>query len=146
MRRTGFLAPTIVALAFLTGAADPTPSTPSSVRTPAPIEEDWKRDGAPHPVRWRLGCRVLQLREWIRVDCPGEPVRIAVIAGARDDVRFGRGWVAFPLRRGERRVIQLWHGDQNPEEFHQGARLKGSPRLVSTYWLDGAAQPVVTIQ
>ncbi len=140
MRRIGWLAPTLIALAFVSGAAGDVPAARSAM----PTEDEWKKDGAEQPMRWKLGCTTKRLREWVRVSCPGEPVRSAVIAGARDDVQFGRGWVVFPLRKGERRVIQLWLGDASHDTPYVPA--KGEVRLISSYWLEGQAEPTITLQ
>ena len=93
--------------------------------------------------------------------CPGSPVRIAVIDGDRADVTFSKGlgsafgetgkpqapktgaMVAFPLRRGTRRAIQIW---STIEEIAHDQVDHGEVRLISAYWLDDDARPVVTIQ
>lgn len=145
------------------GAGAPTPfeaaPIPSTSSAP-PNAAEWDK-ATPIALKWSFGCHARLSREWVRVWCPGPPVRVAVIDGDRSDVVFttelasaldesGKpqtrttgAMVAFPLRRGARRAIQIW---STVEEVAPGKTGRGDVRLISAYWLEDEPRPVVTIQ
>ena len=125
--------------------ATPVPATSS----PTPVATEWNT-ATSIALKWSFGCSAQLKREWVRVSCPGAPVRLAVIDGDRSDVTFvaeptprASSTVIFPLRRGERRAIQLW---SIVEDETLDVRDRGTVRLVAAYWLEDEARPVLTIQ
>ncbi len=146
-----------------TGVSDPSsleaPPIPST-ETPKPTTAEWEI-APPIALKWTMGCHAQMTREWIRVWCPGSPVRVAVIDGDRNDVVFSTGlapahdetgtpktrragvMVAFPLRRGMRTAMQLW---TTVEDVEPDEKDHGIVRLVSAYWLEDEPRPMVTIQ
>jgi hypothetical protein len=142
---------------------------PGSDVTPLPKPADW---GQGHPVsllRSPKPCKATRLHEWLRVVChPLVTYGIALVSGDRKDVYFwinqqhfasdqerdnawwmgeldSKKWsaeVIFPLRRGDRRLIQITgssgesigYGDSSPVRF-----------FLSEHWLDDETGPVVSI-
>lgn len=98
------------------------------------------------------GCRVEQLREWLRVRCEGMRVsgitQLGGAPGARyaiepagDDRIPGGGEIVVPVRRGDRRVFLLWTFD----EGYDGPLTVVPGVVMQEYWLAGAAAPVVVL-
>lgn len=124
-----------------------------------PTAEEWK--AAPEVQPTRRGprgakCHVWRVREWVRVSCPDlVTASIAMLGGTTegmafwiDPVREGQdgklpagGEVMFPVRPGDRRVVQfLSFGPGYEGPFTQLPAL-----VVQESWLEGAAAPVLLL-
>ncbi len=93
-------------------------------------------------------CTAYRVREWLKVRCLGtKPHAMVVLGGDAAEVSFWidkddrrGGEVQFPLRRGDRRVVQIWTGGVDAAGV-----FKAKPQLViQEYWLEGRAAPTVT--
>jgi hypothetical protein len=119
-------------------------------RSPTPKPAEWTAAPRVRPTRLgpaAAGCRAYLVREWMRVRCPGEIFALSLLGGDVEGVAFWidpatkEGEVLFPLRRGDRRVVQLWKAGRD-------ARGGFSPEpavVLQEHWLSGASSPVVTI-
>jgi hypothetical protein len=93
-------------------------------------------------------CTAFRVREWLKVRCIGtRPHAMVVLGGDAAEVSFWidnderrGGEVQFPLRRGDRRVVQIWTGGVD------GAGVfDPKPALViQEHWLEDRAAPTVT--
>jgi hypothetical protein len=140
------------------GARDVESAPPPVAKTPRPTDwsdaEDLLAHGS-HP------CSAVLKNEWVKVTCP-DMASIALLGGTIDGVaidvktedqkvensefsqRRHTGVAIFPLRRGDRRVLQFnafrqgfqggYGGEASPDEQAQGVTL-------SELWLDGDKGP-----
>jgi hypothetical protein len=95
------------------------------------------------------GCSARRVREWLRVRCPVKTFAISLLGGSNEGLAFwigpeaeGQfGEVQFPLRRGDRRVIQLWGTKTGPAGVGEVV-----PSLVlQEQWVEGEAAPMVSV-
>ena len=130
-------------------------------KTAVPKAEEWKNAeplalARPHPL-----CHAERLREWVRVSCksPGEfdiYWGARIVGGSHKDVsiadrpsdpkeKLGPGCdVMFPVRRGDRRLIELalfvpcqeWRCYTVEEDVGL---------MISELWLDDEAAPTITV-
>ena len=123
---------------------------PSEASKPPKVTE-W-----PHALRVSLsrkgplaaGCHALLVREWLRLRCDGRVFALSLLAGKPEGIAFWIGGehdapfgeLLMPLRRGDRRVFQLWA----PGEDASFAFAPKPALVVQESWLDGDAAPVVT--
>jgi hypothetical protein len=132
-------------------------STLPAEPSPPPKLEDWKlAKEVDLASALPEGCSARLLREWLKVRCDGpSPAGGAVLSGPSKDVAFfahvdvtefgGIGGNAFvevimPLRRGERRIVQLTRQTGSPYEGFVGQ----APMLVlSQRWLKTDSGPLV---
>jgi hypothetical protein len=147
-------------------AAAATPAGPDFAEAPflaekskKPTAEEWK--GAPEVQPTRRGprgakCHVWRVREWVRVSCPDlVTASVAMLGGTTegmafwiDPVREGQdgklpagGEVMFPVRPGDRRVVQfLSFGPGYEGPFTQLPAL-----VVQESWVEGATAPVLLL-
>lgn len=157
-------------------AAQPAPSTAAAATAPAadekpidfepipPPPEKLKVPGASEwqsatPVRFTARgpraakCRMLRVREWLKVRCEGQTTAIGLMGGAPDGAFYWlpqakegepappNAEVMFPMKPGDRRVFEL---------FSYGPAYGGSmisPGLVlQEHWIAGEPAPVVVIR
>lgn len=128
---------------------------PGPEATPKPSAKEWK--AAPRVSLARplpSFCEARLVREWLRIRCsPAEGLAAgaAVLSGDGADVGFfmtrsGKyGWdstteVVMPLRRGDRRIVQLTRTNSG----HEGIFSQDPLLLVSAEWLDEKGGPIVT--
>lgn len=130
--RPSLLAAAFVAALTTPGRATPPEPLPSLALAAIPAE----KSARPTPAEWRQArpvalvyagprasrCGAFLLREWLKVRCTGGTVSaVTQLGGERDGVTFwidppadraanipGDADVQLPLRRGDRRVLQLW--------------------------------------
>lgn len=126
---------------------------PGEEASKAPTAAEWLAAAPVKLTRQSPGassCTAIRVREWLRVRCATPTFAISLLGGNIDGLSFwiggeaeGRfGEVQLPLRRGDRRVVQLW-----------ATRVDGSgsatvePALVlQELWAPGDASPTVTVQ
>jgi hypothetical protein len=95
------------------------------------------------------GCVASRVREWLRVRCPQRTFAISLLGGSNEGLSFwigpedkGRpGEVQFPLRRGDRRVLQLWTDGKAAD----GSAMPEPSLVVQEQWLEGQAAPTVSV-
>lgn len=136
-------------------AIDFVPIPAAEEKPKVPGFADWQTAA---PVRFTRrgprakGCRMLRVREWVKVRCEGQATAIALMGGKTDGAFL---WmpqakesepaptsaeVMFPLKPGDRRVFEL---------FSYGPAYGGSmisPGLVlQEHWVAGEPAPVIEI-
>ena len=93
-------------------ADDPPPDD----RTPRPTREEWKAADEVALARAHPTFTARRVREWLRIGCDvwSNLAAMDLLAGPREGVSFEArdGWereqaVIFPVRRGDRRVLQI---------------------------------------
>ncbi|AUX32956.1 MULTISPECIES: hypothetical protein [Sorangium] len=132
--------------------AEPFPAEPSKQPTAA----EWK--AAPRVRLSRTGpaaagCRAYRMREWLRIRCPELTVSaISLLGGKTEGVAFWidpprggselprGGEVMFPIRRGDRRVIQILTFGPG----YDGPFTLLPAIVVQEQWLDDEPAPTVT--
>lgn len=93
-------------------------------------------------------CRAQLVREWLRVRCEGQVFAISLIGGSPEGVAFWIGGTAAepfgeiltPVRRGDRRVFQLW----SPGKDAAGMFVPKPMLVVQEQWIEGQKSPIVT--
>ncbi|WP_437663469.1 hypothetical protein [Sorangium sp. So ce1182] len=132
--------------------AEPFPAEPSKQPTAA----EWK--AAPRVRLSRTGpaaagCRAYRTREWLRIRCPELTVSaISLLGGKTEGVAFWidpprggselprGGEVMFPIRRGDRRVVQILTFGPG----YDGPFTLLPAIVVQEQWLDDEPAPTVT--
>lgn len=119
--------------------------------TPIPKADEWT-----HAERMELtrtgplaeGCRTYRVREWLRIRCPVKTFALSLLGGDVQGVAFwigpaseGQpGEVLFPVRRGDRRIVQLW----GPEVDAKGIFTPKATLIIQEQWVPGMAAPIVS--
>jgi hypothetical protein len=93
-------------------------------------------------------CNAIRVREWLRIRCASKTFAISLLGGSNEGLAFwigpeadGQpGEVQFPLRRGDRRVVQFWAAGKDAEGGFQAKPLL----VVQEQWVEGEAAPIVT--
>jgi hypothetical protein len=156
LRRLG-----LAAFVAVAAASDPvaTPAAPPAAlgadlpteKSPVPSYAEWQ---SATPVKLSRtspaasGCVATRVREWMRVRCPQKTFAISLLGGSNEGLSFwigpddkGQpGEVQFPLRRGDRRVVQLWTEGKAAD----GSVVPEPSVVLQEQWLDGEAAPTVT--
>jgi hypothetical protein len=126
-------------------------SPPPDARTSAPSPAAWEGAQQVHLERpLPENCQARLQAEWLRIRCRTRETRIpangAVLSGDTDGVDFllsraegGIADVVMPLRRGDRRTVQLLRSNGGSE----GVIGQELMLLVSVDWLDRGAGPTV---
>ncbi len=128
--------------------ADP----PGPEKSPVPTSKEWL---VATPLALSrvspaaAGCVATRVREWVRVRCAGKTFAISLLGGSNEGLSFwigpeerGQpGEVQFPVRRGDRRVVQLWAYGTDAE-----GGVVPSPWLVlQEQWVEGESAPTITV-
>lgn len=126
-------------------------------RTPVPKKADWA--SAPQVAidralpeslfRSREGqlsdCEARRLREWIQIDC--RSIGSAILIGGNIDgvSLMGDSDAIFPMRRGERRVIELLETSETVDlhSLEVIAREVSPKVMISAQWIAGDARPTL---
>ncbi|XXY50049.1 hypothetical protein WME91_02720 [Sorangium sp. So ce269] len=132
--------------------AEPFPAEPSRQPTAA----EWKAASRVRLSRTgpaAAGCRAYRTREWLRIRCPELTVSaISLLGGKTEGVAFWidpprggselprGGEVMFPIRRGDRRVIQILTFGPG----YDGPFTLLPAIVVQEQWLDDEPAPTVT--
>ncbi len=93
-------------------------------------------------------CRAHLVREWLRVRCEGQVFAISLVGGSPEGVAFWIGGTAAepfgeiltPVRRGDRRMFQLWA----PGQDAAGMFVPKPMLVVQEQWVEGQKSPIVT--
>lgn len=125
---------------------------PGPESSPAPTAKEWV-DASPVKLTRTSpaasGCSARRVREWLRVRCPGKTFALSLLGGSNEGLAFwigpeAEGWfgeVQFPLRRGDRRVIQFWGTKTDPA----GVGELAPTLVVQEQWVEGEAAPMVSV-
>jgi len=124
-------------------------------KSPRPGFYDWKKEGQPlalSPGSYAPGCKVLRIREWVRIRCDTTLAQVALVGGNHEGVLLNLdpvtedwqffpdgGEIVFPVRRGDRRVFELL----GVEWGYKGANTATSFLVISESWLPGDAAPEI---
>jgi hypothetical protein len=148
------------------GAVDAGPPAPSwsaepfpDKRSPLPKKDAWAAAPlvtldrtAPDALfssreRDSVPCEARRLQEWIRIRCPWwRDGGIMLIGGNADGFSVvGDGTAFFPVRRGDRRVIEVYDADTrvNAHTTEPIARKPLGGIVVSEQWLAGDERPTL---
>ncbi|WP_437680734.1 hypothetical protein [Sorangium sp. So ce131] len=131
---------------------------PAAERTARPSAAEWA-DAEPVLLARSTtpaACKARRRREWLRLDCAapalavvktlgssagGEPVRVDAPRGGDTDGGFPGGVsLVFPVRRGDRRVIEIL----SAEVGYRGASGLVPSVVISEQWIDGDPGPLVS--
>jgi hypothetical protein len=93
-------------------------------------------------------CQAQLVREWMRVRCAGQVFAISLLGGSPEGVAFWIGGSAeepfgeilTPVRRGDRRVFQLWA----PSKDAAGVFAPKPMLVVQEQWVEGQKDPILT--
>jgi hypothetical protein len=120
---------------------------PTDERTPAPTAAEWKTAPGVTLAREPPDCRAQRVREWLRISCTTSlVVAMDLLAGPREGVSFDHHpkgpeqAVVLPLRRGDRRVLQIVTGSWSKYTVEYDTAVS-----ITEDWLDGAAAPTVVV-
>lgn len=127
------------------------PDPPATEKSKAPTFAEWSSAGKVELTRTgpaAARCSAYRVREWLKIRCAGlAPHALALLGGSAGEVAF---WIdrderkgaemQFPLRRGDRRVLQVWTGEMDAT----GTFVKKPALLVQELWQDDRPAPIVT--
>jgi hypothetical protein len=100
-------------------------------------------------------CTLQHVREWNRITCDASNATVTLVTGTRDGVSLwatrDTAQILFPVRRGDRRVIELlphsklvtFEGPYGPNQSEQPG---GGPVVLSETWLEGEDAPTLVVQ
>jgi hypothetical protein len=135
----------VFALAFSEVAAEPSPS---------PASSEWDRAEPSWPGPRRI-CYAQRVREWLRVTCETDLLAMRLLAGTPEGISFSldedprlegfgatSGTVIFPLRPGDRRVIEV---TSRQMDGYRGMGGEGFAFMISEAWVPGEEAAIVTV-
>ena len=130
---------------------DITGDTIPAEKSKSPKATEWTT--APRVKLTRKGpaaatCQAQLVREWMRVRCAGQVFAISLLGGSPEGVAFWIGGTAeepigeilTPVRRGDRRVFQLWA----PSKDAAGVFAPKPMLVVQEQWVEGQKDPILT--
>lgn len=144
-------APTSAGVAVPANAPTLASDVPSADKSAAPSAAEWRDAKSVKLTRrgQRAGsCDGKRVREWLRVRCQTKTFAISLLGGSNDGLSFWIGGeadrpfgeVQLPLRRGDRRVVQLWATSSDSA----GTSVVEPSLTLQELWADGDAAPTVT--
>ncbi|MFS8066829.1 MAG: hypothetical protein ACMG6S_10695 [Byssovorax sp.] len=129
---------------------------PDETRSPIPKVPEWtdtlRRDIV---VRPEYTCALQRVREWNRITCNASNATVTLVTGTRDGCSLwatsDTAQILFPVRRGDRRVIELlphaklvtFEGPYGPGQSEEPG---GGPVVLSETWLEGEDAPTLVVQ
>ncbi len=129
---------------------------PEETKSPIPKTPEWtdtvRRDVV---VRPEYTCTLQHVREWNRITCDAANATVTLVTGTRDGTLLwatrDSAQILFPVRRGDRRVIELLphaklvtvDGNYGPSQFEQPG---GGPVVLTEMWLEGEDAPTLVVQ
>lgn len=128
---------------------------PDPVTYPVPKDDEWRAATPVALERQTRACSARTTRGWLRVECESpRGAGVSLLGGSRDGLYLATAErmaiVTLPMRRGDRRVVQVtnampraaWgYGDMTAE--YGPPQIVGG-QVLSIAWLDTAG-PVVTV-
>jgi hypothetical protein len=122
---------------------------PPSAESPRPHRREWKSAPLIALARAPDTCEARAIREWVRVSCHG-PLEAMLVGGSHEgvDLYQGNEWdppihVVFPVRRGDRRVIQLY--DVERTSRYQPLTVSSGGTIVSESWTPDEGTPTIVV-
>lgn len=123
----------------------------SDERTPKPKDKEWTT-AERVAIDGQISCEARRLREWIRIRCETATGSIALLGGNHEGLSIyleplkeefdsfaDAGEIVFPVRRGDRRVIE-W---LTVEFGYKGANSLTPFFVLSESWLPGEERPTI---
>jgi hypothetical protein len=150
---------TAAVLSAFPARSEPPPSArtleedvPGAEKSPVPTAKEWltaKPVKLSRTSKAAAGCVATRVREWLRVRCPVETFAISLLGGSSEALSFwigpeqeGQpGEVQLPLRRGDRRVVQLWTKRKEAD----GTVVPQPSLVLQEQWVEGDPSPTVTV-
>jgi hypothetical protein len=125
---------------------------PGTDKSPVPTAKEWQDAARVKLSRTSAAgasCAATRVREWLRVRCPIKTFAISLLGGSNESLSFwigpereGQfGEVQFPLRRGDRRVLQLWTQRAGAD----GTLVPEPSIVIQEQWVEGEPAPTVTV-
>ena len=125
---------------------------PGTDKSSVPSAKEWQSATAVPLSRTSeaaAGCLATRVREWMRVRCPVDTFALSLLGGSNESLSFwigpeseGRfGEVQFPLRRGDRRVVQFWTQRKEAD----GSVVPEPGLVLQEQWIEGEPSPTVTV-
>ncbi|APR80209.1 Hypothetical protein A7982_05556 [Minicystis rosea] len=99
----------------------------------------------------RVGCRAQRVREWVRIQCQAMTGGAVLLGGNRDglSIRFdkvhGGTEVIVPVRRGDRRVIEMFGSETLSFKAFSSERAKFG-FVISEQWPAGDERPTIVAE
>lgn len=138
-------------------AIDFEPIPPAPEKPLAPKEAEWRASAVAVKFTARgpraKNCRLLRLREWLKVRCEAQITAISLLGGNIDRAYF---WlpqqkegepsptsaeVIFPIKPGDRRIIELFSFGP----AYGGSMISPGP-VLQEHWIAGEPAPTVVIR
>jgi hypothetical protein len=127
----------------------PMPKKDAWASAPLVALDRWARDELFRSWTRQQGyykCEARRLNEWIRIYCSDDAGGIMLIGGNADGFSVpGDGSCVFPVRRGDRRVIEVYDADTTVNA-HTTEPISRQPRpglVISEQWLAGDERPTL---
>ncbi|MDC0748207.1 hypothetical protein [Polyangium mundeleinium] len=128
----------------------------SADKSPRPKDSDWDVLGVERsfsPGSSANGCRLQNIREWVRIRCSGSMAQIAMLGGQHEGVSIKLdpvgtdefipfpegGEIVFPVRTGDRRVFE-WLG---VEFGYKGMTSASTFLIISESWMPWDEGPTI---
>ena len=124
----------------------------ASERSPVPTAKEWQTATPMQLSRVSpaaAGCKATRVREWLRVRCAQRTFALSLLGGSNEGLAFwigpeeqgAPGEVQFPLRRGDRRVLQFWAQGKDA----QGEFVPEPALVLQEHWLPGEESPFISL-
>ncbi|MEP7123767.1 MAG: hypothetical protein ABJE95_22755 [Byssovorax sp.] len=129
---------------------------PEDTKSKLPKVPEWtdtvRRDVV---VRPEYTCTLQHVREWSRITCDASNATVTLVTGTRDGCSLwatrDTAQMLFPVRRGDRRVIELRPHPklvtfEGPYGAGQSEESGGEPVVLTETWLEGEDAPTLVVQ
>lgn len=128
---------------------------PEETKSPLPKVPEWidtvRRDVV---VRSEFTCTLQHVREWSRITCDASNATVTLVTGTCDGCSLwanrDTAQMLFPVRRGDRRVIEMLpHSKLVTVEGNYGGQFEqpgGGPVVFTETWLEGEDAPTLVVQ
>ena len=125
---------------------------PGADKSQVPTAKEWLAASPRRPARTSHAPArgvAARRRAGLRVRCPVPTFALSLLGGSNEGLAFWMGApaegqpgeVQFPLRRGDRRVIQFW----TQEKDREGGTVPAPSLVLQEQWVDGSPAPIVTV-
>jgi hypothetical protein len=141
------------------GATEPQKPPPPPIaegleeaRSDPPAHAEWEHAPEVSLARAPAGCVAARLREWTTIHCNvcGD-MGASLVAGPREGVSFAHEpfgcavEITFPVRRGDRRVLEMMKGVSSPFSFSAYSFESDAAFVISEAWLPADPEPLIVI-